>query len=243
MLLVAELACCAHPAGAAAPADPGSWGAIANMSKPRDNLGVGVLNNKLYAVGGINGGECSLETAECYNPGEDSWAAIAPMSTQRYGPGVGAVGGLLCVVGGVQVEHRPSGDFPSYLTSAECYNATTDTWAAIAPMKAARSSPGVGVLDGRLYVVGGQHQMVGLDSVERYDPATDTWTLLAPMSTVRSFVGAGVLGGALYAVGGATGDVGFLASAERYTPRKPTAPTTPAAQPPPLLRGSPPEFV
>ena len=174
--------------------------------------------NTPQAVGGITSDGSSLCTAERYNPGTDSWAYIAAMSTGRYGPGVGVLGGLLCVVGGVNVVHRPSGDFPNYLASGECYNASAGSagsWAALPPMLVARSAPGVGVLDGLLYAVGGQHQMIGLDSAESYSPATGAWTLLAPMGTARSYLGTGVVDRALYAIGGATGDVGFLASAER----------------------------
>lgn len=65
-----------------------------------------------------------------------------------------------------------------------------------------RSTAGVAVMGGRLYVVGGRDGSVCHRSVECYDPHTNKWTLRAPMNKRRGGVGVGVCNGYLYALGG-----------------------------------------
>ena len=83
----------------------------------------------------------------------------------------------------------------SYLTSVERYDPATNAWETMAPMPTARRSFGVAVLDGKLYVVGGEMPWDArlLKVVERFDPATNTWEELAPMATLRTNPGVAVL--------------------------------------------------
>lgn len=76
------------------------------------------------------------------------------------------------------------------------------TWSYVASMSAMRSTAGVAVMSGRLYVVGGRDGSVCHSSVEAYDPHTNKWTLRAPMNKRRGGVGVGVANGYLYALGG-----------------------------------------
>ena len=46
---------------------------------------VAVLDGKLYAVGGGNGGG-SLSSAEQYDPALNAWEAVAPMARARLDP-------------------------------------------------------------------------------------------------------------------------------------------------------------
>lgn len=52
-----------------------------------------------------------------------------------------------------------------------------------------RSTAGVAVMSGRLYVVGGRDGSVCHRSVECYDPHINKWTLRAPMNKRRGGVG------------------------------------------------------
>lgn len=49
-----------------------------------------VLNNKLYAVGGFNGGSY-LKTVEWLDTSEHQWKSASPMNYRRLGCGVGVV--------------------------------------------------------------------------------------------------------------------------------------------------------
>ena len=90
----------------------------------------------------------------------------------------------------------------------------------MAPLAEARYDLAVGVLDGKLYAVGGFCDDGFLSSVERYDPATNAWEAVAPMAAARSDHGVAVLDGKLYAVGGLNNDDGYLSSVERYETRR-----------------------
>ena len=73
-------------------------------------------------------------------------------------------------------------------------------WTTEAPMPTARQFLGAGVVNGKLYAVGGYTGGV-LDTVEAYDPATNAWRTRASMPTMRCCLAAGVVHGILYAVG------------------------------------------
>ena len=76
------------------------------------------------------------------------------------------------------------------LTSVERYDPDTDTWEMVAPMKTARSESSAAVLDGKLYVAGGQSEPLDISTiistVERYDPSANVWEEVAPMIKARS---------------------------------------------------------
>lgn len=73
------------------------------------------------------------------------------------------------------------------------------------------------VLDGKVYVMGGQRTDSGVipgpatNLVEIYDPASSTWSAATPMPTARMGLVAAVINGRIYAIGGRTD--GFSTSA------------------------------
>jgi len=76
-------------------------------------------------------------------------------------------------------------------------------WQIKASMLTARSSGAAGgVIDGKLYVVGGQNGATLLSSLEVYDPTSNTWVAKQAMPTARNSLGAAVMNGKLYVVGG-----------------------------------------
>jgi N-acetylneuraminic acid mutarotase len=162
-------------------------------SSRRFGLGVGVVNDVLYAIGGFQG--AFLGTVEAYDPVTNAWTPRASMPTVRAGFGVGVVDGIIYVVGGVTNGVR--------VATVEAYNPATNSWTTKSPMPTARLDLGVGVVNGILYAVGGAAAGGEVATVEAYDPATDTWTSRAAMPTARYALGVGVsANGILYAVGG-----------------------------------------
>jgi N-acetylneuraminic acid mutarotase len=76
-----------------------------------------------------------------------------------------------------------------------------------------------GVINGRLYAVGGccDNNFHLLGAVEAYDPVTNTWITEATMPTARYGLAAGVINGKLYAIGGDDGSP--LNTVEAFNPR------------------------
>ena len=79
-----------------------------------------------------------------------------------------------------------------------------DTWATKTSRPTAVSGSAAGIIDGILYVIGGQVSGEGgsINVVEAYDPVSDTWTTKAPIPKARSFAAPGVINGKLYVVCG-----------------------------------------
>lgn len=66
-------------------------------------LGVAVIDNLVYAVGGSNrddGTRSNLNSMERYNPEKDEWEDMPPMHRSRGAASVTALNGCLYAVGG-----------------------------------------------------------------------------------------------------------------------------------------------
>jgi N-acetylneuraminic acid mutarotase len=143
-------------------------------------------------------------------PSHNFWTEKAPMPTPCSCP-VGVVDGVLYALG--------AGPAVGGAASVAAYNSSADTWTGRGAMPTAALVPAVGVVNGVLYMVGGQgtNFFSPLNAVWAYDPSTGTWTSKAPMPTSREFLAVGVVNGILYAVGGYDG-TNILRTVEAYDP-------------------------
>ncbi|CAF1190894.1 unnamed protein product [Adineta steineri] len=186
------------------------WRTVAPMSKRRCGVGVAVLNNLLYAVGGHDG-VSYLNSVERFDVQTNQWNHdVAPTSSCRTSVGVAVLDGCLFAVGGQ--------DGISCLSLVEKYDSITQKWSRVASMGTKRLGVAVAVLDGYLYAIGGSDGQSPLNTVERYDPKINKWTSVAPMTTRRKHLGCAVYNGFIYSVGGRD-DSTELSTAERYNPK------------------------
>ena len=93
------------------------------MATARAAPTVAVLDGKLYAVGGYNGG--ILSSVERYDPTANMWEEVAPMAAARQAHGVAVLDGKLYAVGGYGA---------GALSSVERYGPATNAWEAVAPI-------------------------------------------------------------------------------------------------------------
>ena len=189
----------------------GTWTTKAPMPTARAALGVGVVNNILYAVGG-NDGVSALAAVEAYDPATNTWSTKASMPTARQELSVGVVNGILYALEGANAPGN------STIAAVEAYDPATDTWSTKAFPPIASFLQGVGVVNSTLYAVGGGNGATCFAANQAYDAASDTWTVKASMSTDRVAPGAGVVNGILFAAGGGSCTAGILASGEAYDP-------------------------
>ena len=68
------------------------------MTTARGGLTAGVINDRIYAVGGSDG--VQLDTVEEYDPSTNTWVPKTPMPTKRVGLASGVVNGKLYAIGG-----------------------------------------------------------------------------------------------------------------------------------------------
>ena len=97
----------------------GKWTEKADMPTPRMQLATAVVNGKIYAIGGLNGG--SRSAVEEYDPQRDIWTKKADMPTARGGIAASAVDGKIYVFGGHRIAFQP-------LDTVQMYDPAKDKW-------------------------------------------------------------------------------------------------------------------
>ena len=107
----------------------------------------------------------------------------------------------------------------------DVYDPAADSWQQMAAMPTARSSHAAAVLDGKIYVTGGNlngHRpgvvLEYSDALEAYDPVADTWTTLASLSKARACHASVVFNGKLCVFGGYSETAGRMDLVEIYSP-------------------------
>src|SRR5262249_56155697 len=107
--------------------------------------------------------------------------------------GGGLAGGMLAgkmyAIGGVGPNRRNT-------NANEAYDPAQDRWLKLAPMPTPRDHHAIGVLNGKLYVIGGRingRHDKSITANEEYDPAKDQWRGPGPLSPPRGGIVAGLL--------------------------------------------------
>jgi N-acetylneuraminic acid mutarotase len=120
---------------------------------------------------------------------------------------------------------RHIGLVASSLAGADSVVPYAPPWVEKASMPTARSKHTASVVNGKVYVIGGETRTESgstvLGTVDIYDPATDTWTSGTPMpgGAVRTDHSAAVVNNKIYIVGGrATSSGSMLDSTWEYDP-------------------------
>jgi len=90
-------------------------------------------------------------------------------------------------------------------------------WRRVADLPEPRAKFGAAVLDGKIYVVGGESRNGLLSSAVVYDPAAGRWAPAGSLTGPRASHAAVVAGGRLYAVGGFSGS-SLVGSVEVFDP-------------------------
>jgi len=148
----------------------------------------------------------SSESAQS-EPNKGSWHTAASMPTKRTEVAAATLDGKIYVVGGFEKPRLGNVMNFAITPSVEVYDSETDTWTSKAPLPVGLHHIGIGVVGGRLYVIGG-YSKSGFSvwnpvaTVYAYDPSMDSWTERAPMPTARGALSVTEYGGKLYAIGG-----------------------------------------
>jgi N-acetylneuraminic acid mutarotase len=216
------------PVGMVYEFDPGTdkWTKRKPMVLPAHHLALTEYRGKIYVFGGFIAGTVEgqaawtpIDNAFEYDPLNDSWKALAPMPTKRGAAVAATVGDRMYVIGGVTT--APGATNPAIrpttpqrvLGTVQEYDPEANTWRERATMPTPRNHTAAGVVNGKIYVIGGRIGAAfiaassDLANVEAYDPVTDTWSgPLAKMPTARSGLDVGVYNGRIYVAGGENQD-------------------------------------
>lgn len=136
-----------------------------------------------------------------------TWRTAAPMPTKRTEVAVAALDGKIYVVGGFEKPSLSNVISFAITPSVEVYDPVTDQWSSKAPLPVGLHHVGLGVVSGRLFVIGGYAKSGfsvwnPVTTVYAYDPAADSWTERAPMPTARGALSVTEHNGKLYTIGG-----------------------------------------
>lgn len=204
-----------------------TWTELADAPEAITHTGVVVDGADLWFVGGYVGDHPGAATAHVwkYDTLTDTWSAGPDLPAARGAGAAAIVGRKLHFFGGMD-ETRTIDEADHWVldldppppppVDPENPDAPVDpvpppTWVAAAPLPNARNHVAAVALDGKIYVIGGQHsQEAAQDAqaqVDCYDPATDTWTRVADLPAPRSHVNSStfVMDGKIIVLGGENG--------------------------------------
>ncbi len=173
---------------------------LAPMSEPRQEMAVGELGGRIYAVGGL-AGRANANTI--YDPPDNSWGVVADLPVMTDHAWTVSVGGRLYVGGGSS-------------NRVFAYDPAAERWTELTPSAYVHGgTPVAAAIAGQIYVAGGTGGTMVGNEIEVYDPAANRWTTRTPMSCARNHTAGGAIGGKLYVAGGRPGSQDCL---EVYDP-------------------------
>jgi N-acetylneuraminic acid mutarotase len=220
------------------------WTRKQPMPRPAHHAALAAVNGKIYVFGGfvapatnaIPLGAAWEPIADAYefNPGTDSWKPLAPLPGKRGSAIAAEVGGKIYVIGGATTMEGSKDPFftafgpARVLGTNDVYDPATNKWESRNPMSVPRNHAFSGVVNGKIYVIGGRtgHAFIlsatNTDVVEQYDPVSNMWSMPQErMPTARSGGASGTDGRRIYVAGGevtTTELVGAFRAVEAYDP-------------------------
>ena len=193
-------------------AQGGAWRSLAPMAVARQEVGVAVLEGKIYVAGGFLGNGATTAALEVYDPQTNRWTRLEAMPTAVNHPAAAGLDGRVYVMGG----YRSGLSQPT--DELQVYDPATGRWSQAAPMPSARGALSAAVIEGKIYAVGGASGR-SLGDLAVYDPKANAWTMLPAMPNPRDHAGVAVVAGKLYVVGGRKDGVFDLKHLEVYDPK------------------------
>ena len=196
------------------------WTSKTPMPVGLHHVGVGVVEGRLYVIGGYKHVGLNVwnpvATVYAYDPATDTWVERAAMPTARGALSVTVHEGKLYAIGGY--------DRTANSAAVEVYDPVRNFWAPRAPLPTPRDHLATATVSGKVYAIGGRlngDYHLNLAIMEVYDPVTDSWTHVADLPTARSGITAAEVAGRIYVFGGEGGD-GTFRENEAYDPTRDT---------------------
>ena len=221
-----------------------TWTKKTPMPRPAHHAALAAANGKIYVMGGfvaptdtavpVGGAWEPIDNAWEYDPAADSWKSLPPVPGKRGSAVAAEVGGKIYVIGGATTVAGSKEPFFTFfgpslvLADNDVYDPATNKWESRKPMSVARNHAFVGVVNDKIYVIGGRtgHGFIlsatNTDVVEEYNPVSNSWS--APkerMPTARSGGAWGTDGRRIYVAGGEVTTkelVGAFRAIEAYDP-------------------------
>jgi uncharacterized protein (TIGR03437 family) len=158
----------------------GDWATLAPMISALNGGDAAFLNGRIYIPGGVTSTSEISGFHAAYEISSNQWLVqpTAPLAKSYYS---------LASDEGRQAFHMTGGNTNSNIISATAhtFNPMTNSWGELTPMNVARHSHVSAIIEGKLYVAGGQGAAGGLTSAEVYDFTSKQWTPIASLNLPR----------------------------------------------------------
>lgn len=189
--------------------DADTWTYKILMITPGWNLNLAEVNGMIYAIGG----DPFRDRNELYNPASNTWKTLSPMPTARQHTNCCVVNDKIYVIGGLEKGDMKEGDSIKHWEEKaklsdknEVYDPKLNKWKTMAPLPTPRQGPSLGVIQNKIYAIGGL-KTSAYDSpfsqmVEVYDTATNTWERKSDFPVPIATHGAVIYNNKLYVIGG-----------------------------------------
>ena len=219
------------------------WTKKKPMPRPAHHAALAAANGKVYVIGGfvapqqtavpVGGAWEPIDDAWEYNTATDTWKSLAPLPGKRGSSVAVEVGGKIYAIGGATTVEGSKDPYFTFMGPARVlndnhvYDPATNKWESRTPMAVPRNHAFAGVVNGKIYVIGGRtgHGFIlsatNTDVVEEYTPVSDAWILKERMLTPRSGGASGSDGRWIYAAGGEVTTkevVGAFRAVDAYDP-------------------------
>lgn len=184
-----------------------AWTPIQQMPQGLTSSDAVFLNGRVHIPGGVPSSGQVTSNHYAYNIAANNWSTLAPSPSlaHSYALAVDNERGVFYLTGG-----SANGQAGSATVSS--YNPGTNSWSDLTPMNQARFGHEAALIEGKLYVAGGNGAGGLLTSAEVYDFNTGQWSAITPLNRPRlgasSFVGADPGGNPLWFIVGGQESIG-----------------------------------
>lgn len=147
-----------------------TWETRSPMPTARNHAAAGMVNNKIYVIGGRLGAAFITRAAntsivEEYDPVTDQWGALkTPMPHPRSAVAWGTHRGRIYVAGGE--ERWGGGEWQRTFRAVEAYDPRTNTWGKLPSMTFPRHGLAGDILNGKFHLVSGDAASGGAPGTE-----------------------------------------------------------------------------
>lgn len=194
-------------------------------NRRRGSTGAVVYNDKIYIVGGLDGGHGSPATAynwfDEYDPATGQWKILPSAPRVRDHFHAVVHNNKLYLTGGRDTSH-PSVT-SAVIPEVDVFNFNTNSWSTLPSSKnlpTPRGGAASTLYQGKILVIGGETagQTLAHKETEAFDPISETWSTLAELNVGRHGTQASIYDDALYIAAGSAekGGEPELNSIERY---------------------------
>lgn len=195
------------------------------QNRRRGSTGAVVYNDKIYIVGGIEGGHGTSATAynwfDEYDPATGQWKILPSAPRVRDHFHAVVYNSKLYLTGGRDTSH-PSVT-SEVIPEVDVFNFNTNSWSTLSSSKnlpTPRGGASSTLYQGKILVIGGETagQTLAHKQTEAFDPISESWSTLADLNVGRHGTQASIYNDALYIAAGSAqkGGEPELNSIERY---------------------------